>query len=1436
MYNIYLPSKRVNIIVKFKSFGFIAALFYNTCCFAQPVINSFFPSSGNVGTIVTISGSNFSPTPTNNIVYFGSVKAVVGSATSTSLTVIVPSGATYQPVSVTTNNLTAFSSRRFILTFAGGGAITDYSFEDKIDKSIEENSNPVDISNADFDGDGKIDFVVVNNYEPYSISIYRNTSTVGAISFAPKVDYPTGIRPEYVAIGDIDGDGKKDIVVSTQFSISISVFRNTSTIGHISLDVRVDLPASNADYVAIGDLDKDGKPDIVVSNLAANTISIFKNTGNVGTISFNPFIDYPSGNFPTGVAIGDLDGDSYPDLAIINKLSNDITIYKNDGIRGIISFTQAPDNITVERPEKIILADIDDDGKPDMNIAGANSVSVYRNTGNIGYINFDYPVNYSNTSFLGLDMADIDGDGKPDFVAINSEVDLLSGQVDSLSIIRNISTVGTISFAPAANVKVGDNPNGVSIADMDGDNLPDLTTVNQTDNTISIIRNKVNGPNIISFAPAAAPEGATVIITGTNFTGVTLVSFGGVAQSFSVLSPTSISVILANAATGEVAVTSAIGTAKRNGFVLIYYPEIDSFTPLSGTAGTIVSIKGKGFDSTTSVKFGGVAAQSYSILSDTLISAVIGSGSSGDISITTIIGNATKGIFTFLSIPVPKVTSFIPDSGPIGTVVTISGINFNVSPSDNIVYFGATKANVLSASENSLTVAVPSGATYQPITVACNKLVTSSTKPFIVTYLTNPSFTPGSFTNVIRQDLFGGVRAPIKGGDLDGDGKTDLVFGYGADYQLNYISLMLNNSTAGNFSLADEIKINSPYYPYNIAIGDINGDGKLDLITANVFSFSVIKNTSVIGSLSFETSIEINTGTGSKNDIFISDIDLDGKQDVIVANSTDDNILIFRNTTVGDVISFAPVVTYLAGDGPISLVVDDLNNDGKPEIITANRNSETFSIFKNKCTPGLISFANKLDISSGGLAECVRTGDLDNDGRKDIIIANGGSGTMSLFRNSTVDSTIAFSPGLDFIVSERFNDCVAIGDLNGDGMLDIVASDSYLHDLGVFRNKSTPGNFSFSNMVRYRVEPYAAPSVFLGDIDGDNKTDIVGGAVAGYAFFGNMVGEPKTIPSGINPVTGKIISRVTIDPVVNTYNGFPYVQRHYDIEPEENPSTATAFVSLYFTQEEFNNYNSFIGHGADLPTSSLDTIKRANIRIFQYHGFSATSLPGSYPGGSVEIDPVDSNIIWNSSADCWEVKFEVDGFSGFFISSAGNNILPLTLINFTGTLSGNTAKLFWSTTNEVNFNHFELERSYDGIGFSRIGIIPGIESGSGNHYYHFDDLLNTTGIYYYRLLILDNDGHSKYSQIITITSSSKLNAAIRISPNPAQEFITINFPKVASKADLRIINSQGQVVKSIILSANSTQSVLEIRGLPAGLYTLLWTFKDDRLSQLFLKK
>jgi fibronectin type 3 domain-containing protein len=486
-----------------------------------PTITSFTPISGPTGTSVTIGGTNFSPTPTNNIVYFGAVRATVTGATSTSLNVIVPTGATYKPISVTVNGLTAYSNAPFNVTFAGGGSIKSSSFVSKID--FTTGSDPQGIVICDVDGDGKSDVIVVNGGDK-TVSVYRNTSASGSIttsSFAPKADFTTGSWPNSVAVQDVDGDGKPDLVVTNYSSNTVSIFRNSSTSGSItasSFAPKIDFTTGSEPIsVAIGDVDGDGKPDLIVANFSGNTVSVLRNTSTSGSITASSFaakVDFTTGTYPKSIAINDVDGDGKPDLIVANFSGNTVSVLKNTSTPGSItasSFAPKIDFITGSEPICVAIGDVDGDGKPDLVVTNGNSntVSVLRNTSTYGSItasSFAAKVDFATGSVPeDIAIADLDGDGKPDLVT-NGRDNTTS---QFLSVFKNTSMPGIItasSFAPKVDFMTGSFPQGVAVGDLDGDGNPDLVVTNYDSNTFSVLRN-----NMITNTAPAAPQNLTAI-------------------------------------------------------------------------------------------------------------------------------------------------------------------------------------------------------------------------------------------------------------------------------------------------------------------------------------------------------------------------------------------------------------------------------------------------------------------------------------------------------------------------------------------------------------------------------------------------------------------------------------------------------------------------------------------------------------------------------------------------------------------------------------------------------------------------------------------------------------------------------------------------------------------------------------------------------------
>ena len=178
---------------------------------------------------------------------------------------------------------------------------------------------------------------------------------------------------------------------------------------------------------------------------------------------------------------------------------------------------------------------------------------------------------------------------------------------------------------------------------------------------------------ITSVSPGSGAVGTTVSISGTGFSGASAVTFGGTSASFTVVSPTQITTTVpSGATTGPIVVTTPAGTATSpSPFVVV--PAISGFTPTAATVGTVVTITGSAFTGTTDVRFNGTPS-TFTVVSYAKITATVPPDAvTGKITVTTPSGTATSGTGFLVK---PTISGFTPASGPVGTVVTITGTGF----------------------------------------------------------------------------------------------------------------------------------------------------------------------------------------------------------------------------------------------------------------------------------------------------------------------------------------------------------------------------------------------------------------------------------------------------------------------------------------------------------------------------------------------------------------------------------------------------------------------------------------------------------------------------------------------------------------------------------------------------------------------------------------
>ena len=503
-----------------------------------PAIFNFSPTAGTNGAVVAIAGTNFSTTAAADIVYFGAVRANVLSASANSLIVTVPTGATYAPITVAVGGLIACANAPFLVTFAGG--TNGLTLAPRLD--LPAMDGPGVVAFADLDGDGKPDLLVASGNQ--GISIYQNistNSTVTAASFAPPVNIPLPAGLDVMTVADVDGDGKLDILFLNSNSNQVAILKNISTPGLLTTSSFATpvtfATGSDPRGLAVQDLDGDGKPELIVGNWGDSTVSVFHNTGADGltTNSFAAAVTFAVGANPQGLAVADLDGDGLPDIVTANTAnfsgdgSQSVSVLRNLSVPGNIAFAARTDYPGLPASYNLAIGDLDGDGKLDLVVSSFNqgqAVSVYRNTSTPGSLtansfapHVDFPVGgWGNAVAIG----DLDGDGKPDLAVVRQ-------LPDGLCIFKNVSAPGgftTNSLAPRVDYPTGWNPNGVAIGDLDGDGRPDIAFAVSYAATLSIYQNQTpfgTVPVII-----IQPTNQTVAVGGT----VTLV---GLAQGASPL-------------------------------------------------------------------------------------------------------------------------------------------------------------------------------------------------------------------------------------------------------------------------------------------------------------------------------------------------------------------------------------------------------------------------------------------------------------------------------------------------------------------------------------------------------------------------------------------------------------------------------------------------------------------------------------------------------------------------------------------------------------------------------------------------------------------------------------------------------------------------------------------------------------------------------------
>jgi gliding motility-associated-like protein len=465
----------------------VQLLFATTALSQMPQINSVDKRASYPGDTIVISGSNFSANPAELRVSFGAVSGEIISATPTLLQVRVPEETHFDYINVTNlvSGLTAYSSGKFYTNYSGDPEFNPSEFSAPLSFNAKEGEKEFyDLCSCDLNDDGKPDIIATKFESPaVDMVVLKNNSTPENISFTQLsgTEIPNlnvGAPTSNVICSDLNGDGKPDVIASRSGSTRNEVFvlQNTSTGGNISFAPlrRLVMNAMvKSRRIAVSDLNFDGRPEVVVTNVEGATVNIFVNNSTKTNVSFEATptsIDINGAENSSGIEIQDLNADRKPDIIVTQFFKDNVYILKNNSTSGTISFNEQQVLTLMGNPLlNVKTADIDSDGLPDI-VASSTSgdrLIIFPNTSATD-ISFGSPVSLTTGKGpWGIDMADMNGEGKVDIIVGNQN----QAQVN---VLINNSTPGTFTFTADSSITTDLNTRNVLANDFDGDGKPDL--------------------------------------------------------------------------------------------------------------------------------------------------------------------------------------------------------------------------------------------------------------------------------------------------------------------------------------------------------------------------------------------------------------------------------------------------------------------------------------------------------------------------------------------------------------------------------------------------------------------------------------------------------------------------------------------------------------------------------------------------------------------------------------------------------------------------------------------------------------------------------------------------------------------------------------------------------------------------------------------------
>ena len=1003
---------------------------------------------------------------------------------------------------------------------------------------------PYAVTLADVNGDGIPDLIVATDGS-YEVNIYAGEPTAagGGYNSTPTLSLPLPTNPPLgvsITVGDFNGATfptgapEMDIAVASANGATVTVFLNTSnSVGVTSFGAGTSYNVDSAPVgITAGDFDGDGNIDLAVAVSSPNATNNYvvdilpgSSTGTFGTpVQVLVGDTGPTGlTAPSCIASGVFQAGTLPTLVVGG--SDGLEVLQNTSVPG--AFTFAPTTFLSTNPiDSVAVGSLASGGQNSVAaLTTLNTVEVYDNTG-AGTFAPVYSVAVPSPTVGKIAIGDLNNGGDGDIVVSNGSA---AGRV---TVLKNLTIGGTVNSASrtAGNSIVVDAPgNNLVSGQLVAITGNAFAAADVTENAITILGNAISsivasgGTVTVTTSTSGSlyglAVGDTVTIAGTDLADGTFalsnVNVAGNTFTFTDGSVTGSATSIGSWTDPEKFILNGTSGAAGTGVggVWAVVGNITAASEAGGIAPIVVTSPNNGLVSGDSIAIAGVpgfAAATGTFTITTLGSAVTQASvsSSGNVTITAssnyglatgdsivISGNSlavANGAWTITSVA-GNTFSF---SNPAATTIGANGIGGNWTCSSKFTLNGTNTSGASSGAGGTWTTQV-SFSTGTEFNYSTGTPVTAT--------VTNGSATVTGLISTLGLS----VGLAVTG--------TGIPAGATIASVISNTSILLSvNATAGGTPvLTFATSYATDTDPIGVAVGDTNGDGELDIVTANNANNDV---TVLLGNGNGTLQIPANITVTSPNNlqnIVVADLNHDGIPDIIIANDANGvgstKVTIYQGLGNGQ---YDPGITIsgttlglenIVGIGVGHFSAASGSSANFPDLVFADGNGfdDTIGFLQNKMTSAgatitATSFSAVTPIQTGGNGlTSLAVGDFTNTGLDDVVVSFAGGGGFHGNPPGVAALINASSSADNFEFNETDYDTdaagpissVAVGDFNNDGNLDFVAAVNNAPGQIILNIGDGTGNFTESNPVSTGIPNPV--SLAVGDFNNDGYKDVV---------------------------------------------------------------------------------------------------------------------------------------------------------------------------------------------------------------------------------------------------------------------------------------------------------------------------------------------------------